>query len=141
MTAATPGTWGGLGHETDRGPLVADTELSDFPEDASNVEFRSVQWPPYAKCDIPDPPKKCDARTGRRSRRHATRLLGGMPLPNRHCPLSCSHRGTCLMPSAVRQSEARENYPLAGGGDYCGHPDDPSLPCQPASARPAGVPA
>ena len=138
MSAATPGTWGGMGNEENRGAITTDTELSDFPEDASEVEFRGIQWPPYANCDVPDPPKKCDIRTGRRSHRHAMRLLGGRPLPNRHCPLSCSHRGTCLAPFADREAEAVERYPLGGGADYCPHPNGPSAPCQPASARPAG---
>ena len=120
--------------------LAPDAELSDFPEDFESVEFRRIVWPTYANCDRPGlgASKKCDKRFGLATRRRTVRMLGGMPLPNRRCPLACSHRGTCLQPSLHRDGEPASRYPLAGGGEYC--PDGPAS-CQPASARPAGQPA
>jgi hypothetical protein len=90
----------------------AAANTSDVPDDLSRVEFRSTQWPPLGKCGRPDPPKSC--QSGKRTlRRVRERILGGTPVPNRHCPLACSHRGTCLRADVPnRPKEAVERYPL-----------------------------
>ena len=44
--------------------------------------------------------------------RRASKQLGGWPLPNSRCPLSCSHRGTCLRPFRDRSAEAMERFEL-----------------------------
>ena len=114
------------------------SELSDFPADLKAIEFRRAIWPAYVKCDRPSKKdsKKCSKDFGRMGPKRAARALGGSPLPNQRCPLACSHRGTCLMPSAPRERSAESRYPLAGGGAYCA--PGGSSGCVPAAVRPAG---
>ena len=99
--------------------------LSDFPESSSAVRFYTPAWPPMGRCARPDPPRHCGFNQ-RRNLWRTTNIIGGTPLPNRRCPLSCSHRGTCLMPLAERTQSA-QRFPLSGSS---GHQD--SLTPQPA---------
>ena len=87
------------------------TNLSDFPEVAEGVVFRTPAWPPTGRCARPDPPRQCASAQSRNFRR-VTNKLGGTPLPNRRCPLACSHRGTCLLPGLDR-AEAAERFPIS----------------------------
>ena len=106
-------------------------QLSNFPEDITAVEFRTPQWPPFntKRCEQPNPPPKCDKQTGKRSLRRVTRILGGTPMPNRFCHLSCSHRGTCLKPWGNRGAEATERYPLRGGAPSTRPKREPACIC------------
>ena len=108
-----------------RGPAA---NLSDFPESIDAVEFYSPAWPPTGRCARPDPPRHC-ASSQHRSARRATNILGGTPLPNRRCPLSCSHRGTCIAPQAIRTETSIERFPLRGGAGASGSALDPTCIC------------
>ncbi|KAL1511199.1 hypothetical protein AB1Y20_006014 [Prymnesium parvum] len=106
------------GREAARRAVV---NTSDFPDSIDNVVFHTPSWPPQGRCARNPAAKVCGALT--RSLRRATHMLGGTPMPNRHCPLACSFRGTCLLPSSERSAEAKERYPLAsvasGGNAVC----------------------
>lgn len=107
-------------------PRSLAVNLSDFPADSDGVVFRTAAWPPMGKCAKPDPPKRCELNS-QRSLRRATNIFGGTPLPNARCPLSCSHRGTCLMPLGSRKPDAVSRFPLSGP-----RPADPLLSPKPA---------
>jgi len=90
---------------------------SDFPAASASIVFRTDQWPLRGRCARKNiAPAKLAACTSRTAVGHnkARNMLGGDPVPNWRCPGSCSHRGTCLVPAAVRSEHAREQYPLQG---------------------------
>jgi hypothetical protein len=89
------------------------TNLSALPDvPATALIFRTPSWPPIGRCARPDPPRHCGSKQGKKMHA-AANTLGGWPLPNSRCPLSCSHRGTCILPMRVRQQKTVERYPLA----------------------------
>ena len=72
------------------------TNLSDLPDvPGSAIVFRTPSWPPIGRCAKPDPPRHCGSKQGKKMHA-AAQTLGDWPLPDARCPLSCSHRGTCL---------------------------------------------
>ena len=104
--------------DTSRGQAAAaaaSINLSDYPVDAAAVVFRAPSWPPMGKCARNPSGPRCPPLS--RSHRRAVNTLGGMPLPNNHCPRSCSHRGTCLLPMSepptAQLINARERFPLS----------------------------
>ena len=87
---------------------LANTSLvdtSDFPEAPDGVIYRTAEWPARGKCAKGnlgvEAERRCISGMSQTTW-HAHRALGGSPLPNRYCPDSCSHRGSCLRPFVRR---------------------------------------